>query len=526
MNVRTKPIDSVVLEDPSSDRVGFLRLSQGKGSLIVLGIFLALLMGALDQLVVLTALPNIATSLGQSNGVAFVVSSYLIASVIGIPIFGRLADMFSRRDVFLAGLVTFVVGSALAGLSQNFGELIAFRAVQGFSSDTFLIVGFVIVAVIFPPEDRARVTGLFTAVAGIGIVAGPLLGSYIVDHATWRWVFFINIPIAVVAFLVLLFTLDRLLPERQSRFDFGGAALLFGWVTTLMLALVQNSESGWAWTDTRIVALLTSACVLLVAFLLWEFRTEDSLVPLQFFRRRNIAAAGGVSVLRGAALYSLLTFITIYVGLILLHGAADAADTVRDVLYWFVIPVILGAGVGSQLLTRVGYRAVTAGGAALAVLGTFFLTQVSASTPKWQFTYGFLPTGGLILPLVPGGFGIGMTLTAAILAAQFSVSQKEVGAATAIMQFLNLLGGAVAASLLSSFQQERVAILSPSPPSLSCVNGQTPLSVCGPYFQAVQSAGVTSIQEIFMVTFALVVVALLASLFMTGRLPKRQPSML
>jgi len=191
--------------------------------LVTIGILLALLMGALDNFVALTALPKILTDFGQPNtsGV-FVISAYVIASTVAIPLFAKLSDLWSRRNVFLGGLTVFIVGSVLSGLSQNLTELIVFRAVQGFGSGGFFPVGIAIVAVVFPPETRARVIGGLSGVFGIAVVAGPLLGAAIVSYTTWRWVFYVNIPIGLAGFALIAFALGPLRPERIRKFDLGG----------------------------------------------------------------------------------------------------------------------------------------------------------------------------------------------------------------------------------------------------------------------------------------------------------------
>lgn len=487
---------------------------------MVVALFLAILMGALDQFVVLTALPNIATSLGESTGVAFVVAAYLISATVGIPIFGKLADMYSRRDVFLAGLATFIGGSVLAGLSQNLTELIVFRAVQGVASNAFIVVGFTIVAALFPPELRARIAGAFTGTFVIATIVGPFLGSFIVDHSSWRWVFYINIPIALLATGLLGGTLGRLRPDTVGRFDLPGAALLVGWISTITFALVQNSDSGWAWTDPRIEGLVIVGLALLVAFVVWELRAKDPLMPIAYLGGRLVGASGSVSFLRGAALISLYTFLAIYIGLVLLHGGADAADKVRDTLYFLVVPAVFGAAVGSQMVTRVGYRPLTTVGMGLALVGSLLLTQVTSTTPLWQFSFGVFPTGGIILPLVPIGLGIGLTFPVTLLAVQFAVPADQVGAATSIVQFLSTLGGAVGVALLTSFQEWRLAALSPAPPSASCADGSGALASCGNYYQAIQGAEFTSVHQVFIVISILLAIAFLAAFFLKGAIPR------
>lgn len=484
------------------------------GGLVVAAIFLAITLGALDQFVVLTALPNIATSLSASGGVAFVVSAYLIAAAVGILVFGRLTQMFRHRDVLLVGLLTFIVGSALAGVSQNLTELIAFRSLQGFSADCFVVVGYAIVADLFTPEVRARLTGLFTGSFVIATIAGPFLGSFIVDHASWRWVFYVNIPVAGVAALIAALALGGAAVRVRSRFDFPGTALLAGWVSALTFALVQTSEGGWAWTDPRVLGSLVAGFALLLGFVLWERRASDPLVPRSLFRSSTVTASSAVSFFRGIALFSVYTFVAIYVGLVLLKGGSAAADDVRDVLYFLVVPAVFGAAVGSQVLTRVSYRPIMLGGLGLALLGALLLTQISATTPLWSLELGFLPVGGLALPLIPIGLGAGLTFPATLLAAQFAVSKEETGLATSMVEFTQTIGGAMGVSALTSFQEWRVGSLN-SLPASSCVS---PAS-CGAYATSLQQATVTALQETFALVAVIVAVALLASWWMEGRMP-------
>ncbi len=262
--------------------------------LVLIGVFLAILMGAMDGLVVATVLPTIALDLHQVNGVTFVAGGYLISSTISIPIFARVSDISSRRNVFIVGLAIFIVGSALAGLSQNLTELIAFRAVQGFGGGGVFPVAIAMIAVLFPPETRARVIGVLSGAAGLAIVLGPLVGSYIVSVTTWRWVFYINLPFGIGAAIVLLLFLKPLRPTSPGSFDVPGAGLLSGWVGALMFALVEVSDDGMSWTNPLIVTLLAASAVLFAVFLWWELRVPEPLVPLRLMRQRTIAATSGV----------------------------------------------------------------------------------------------------------------------------------------------------------------------------------------------------------------------------------------
>jgi len=334
-------------------------------------------MGALDNFVALTALTTILDDFGQPNSGTFVISAYVIASTASIPIFAKLSDLWSRRNVFLGGLAVFIVGSVLSGLSQNLSELILFRAVQGFGSGGFFPVGIAIVAVVFPPETRARVIGGLSGVFGIAVVAGPLVGNAIVSYTTWRWVFYVNIPIGLVGFALIALTLGPLRPERVRKFDVAGAALLVSWVAAVMFPLYQIVDSGWTWTDPRVLGLLGLGAVLIVVFVFWELRAQNSLVPLRLFTHRVMSAGGGATFFIGMVFFPVATFLSLVVGNVLANGTGGSSQTVRDILYFLVIPVVVGAALGGQLLTRLTYRAVAVFGLLVGMIGMAGLTQLS-----------------------------------------------------------------------------------------------------------------------------------------------------
>jgi len=479
-------------------------------------------MGALDNFVVLTALTTILGDFHQPNSGTFVISAYVIASTASIPIFAKLSDLWSRRNVFLGGLAVFIVGSVLSGLSQNLSELILFRSVQGFGSGGFFPVGIAIVAVVFPPETRARIVGMLSGVFGIAVVAGPLLGSFIVDHATWRWIFYVNIPIGIAGFAIIATTLGPLRPDRVRSFDTVGAGLLVGWVAAVMYPLYQIADSGWTWTDARVIGLLGLGGVLVVIFIFWELRSGNPLVPLRLFRHRVMSAGGGSTFFIGMVFFPVATFLALVVGTVLAPGATGSSDTIRDILYFLVIPVVVGAALGGQLLTRLAYRAVALIGLSLAVVGMAGLTQLSTSTPLWQFQFTVIPVGGVILALLPLGFGIGMTFPVYLLAAQNQVQNADVGEAGGLIQFLQSLGGAVGLSVLASFEHTQFAALDPSPDP-SCLTTAPLFPVCGPFFSIFGKSVITAYDQTFAIMLGLLVVALVFALFLEGHLAKRLP---
>jgi MFS family permease len=494
-------------------------LTAGLEFVITLGILLALLMGALDNFVALTALPTILLQFGQPNSGTFVISAYVIASTASIPIFAKLSDLWSRRNVFLGGLAVFIAGSVLSGLSQNLTELILFRAVQGFGSGGFFPVGIAIVAVVFPPATRARVIGALSGVFGIAVVAGPLIGSAIVQYTSWRWIFYVNIPFGALGFLLIATALGPLRPERVRKFDSVGTGLLIGWVAAVMFPLYQIADSGWAWTDPRVLGLLGLGAVLVAAFVLWELRTENPLVPVRLLTHRVMAAGGGSTFFIGMVFFPVATFLSLVVGVVLAPGANGSSETVRDILYFLVLPLVVGAFLGGQLLTLFTYRAVAVVGLIIGIVGMVGLTTLSTTTPLWRFAFGVLPVGGIILPLIPLGFGIGLTFPVYLLAAQNQVESADVGEAGGFIQFLQSLGGAVGLSVLASFQSTQFKSLDPSP-NPACTSVTPPIPLCANYLTSLEGSLVRSYDQTFMVMVGLLVIALVFVLFLEGRLPR------
>ena len=500
-------------------------LSGSVAVVAALGIFLSLLMGALDQFVVITALKQIVGDLGQPGGFTFVVSAYLVTSTVAVAIFARLSDIVSRRNIFLLGMGIFIVGSIFAGVSQNLTELIIFRGVQGFGSGCFFPVGVSIIAVAFSPEMRARLTGAFSGVFGIATVAGPFLGSYIVDHSNWRWVFYINIPVGVLGMAVLASALGPFRPAVRGRFDLLGAALLSLWVSALMvpLYLVTPSEPGatplWQWTDPQTIALLVLSVLGAAVFAVYEWRVAEPLVHLRLFRDRVVASCSAVATLTRGAVFPLLTLLTGYVALVILRGDPNSADTIRNMLYFLVIPMVLGSIVGGQGLTRVTYRTLVGGGSLLMLLGLLVLTQITVATPIWAFRYDILPSGGLILGLIPLGLGLGLTFAPVTVAVQYRVPPNQVGQATGLIQFLGTLSAAVGLALFGAYQTWRQSMLDPNPPAFSCYTSFAAPS-CGPQVATFLSATVTSYVEVIDLMIVLVVMGTIGAFFLTGRLPR------
>src|SRR5438046_2065968 len=289
---------------------------------LMLGMFLA----ALDQTIVSTALPTIVGDLGGLSHLSWVVTSYLLASTVSTPIYGKLGDMLGRKPVFLAAILIFLAGSMLAGLSQSMTELIGFRALQGIGAGGLMVGAQAIIADIVPPRDRGRYMGLIGSVFAVASVAGPLLGGFLVDSLSWRWVFYVNLPIGALAVLIVVTRLHLHTPTVRHKIDLLGAALLSAAVTSLILVTTWGG-SEYAWGSPTIVGLAVAGVLLLIAFVWQETRAAEPILPLGLFRSRVFAVSNAMGFTIGMAMFGAIVFIPLYLQLV--YGASPTSSGLR-----------------------------------------------------------------------------------------------------------------------------------------------------------------------------------------------------
>jgi EmrB/QacA subfamily drug resistance transporter len=280
------------------------REASGKPSIAFVfgGLMLVLLMAALDQTIVSTALPTIVGDLGGLNHISWVVTAYLLAQTAVTPVYGKLGDMYGRKVVLQAGLVVFLLGSALCGLSQSLTELIAFRALQGLGGGGLIVSAQAAIGDVVSPRERGRYQGYFGAVFGIASVIGPLLGGFLTTNLTWRWIFYVNLPIGVLAFAVLAATLPARTERVQRRIDYMGAGLLASALAAIVLLTTLGGTS-YAWDSAFIVGLGVAAVVLLIAFVVVERRAPEPVLPMRLFRNRVFSVTAGIGFVVGFALF-------------------------------------------------------------------------------------------------------------------------------------------------------------------------------------------------------------------------------
>lgn len=405
-------------------------MSRQRVIVITLGVMLSLFMASMESTVVATAMPTIVSQLGGLSSYSWVFSVYMLTSTTTVPLYGKLSDLYGRRPIYAIGMILFLIGSALCGMSQSMNQLIAARAIQGLGAGGVLPLAFIIIGDLFTFEQRARIQGVFSGVWGVSSVVGPLLGGFLVDSVSWHWVFYVNIIPGLIAMtLVWLAWQDRARPADAPRptLDYAGAGLLTAAVALLLVGLLELGQP-MSWF------LLPIALLLFVALWYVERRAPDPVLPLSLFRDRVFAVSCLHGVLAGFAMFGSVAYVPLFVQAVLGTSATAAGATLTPMLLSWVCASI----VGSRLLLNIGFRTMGLIGMALLVIGSFLMTQVSVGTSQLVI--------GISLGLM--GLGMGLSIPAFLLAVQSSVQRSSLGTATSTVQFSRSIGGTFGVSLM------------------------------------------------------------------------------
>ena len=406
---------------------------------LMLGMFLA----ALDQTIVSTALPTIVGDLGGLNHLSWVVTSYLLASTISTPLYGKLGDMMGRKPVFLAAILIFLAGSMLAGLSQSMGELIGFRALQGAGAGGLMVGAQAIIADIVPPRERGRYMGLIGSVFAVASVAGPLLGGFFVDNLSWRWVFYVNMPVGALAVLIVLTRLHLHTPTVRHRIDILGATLLSAGVAALIMVTTWGG-SEYAWGSPVIVALAVAGVIALGVFVWWELRAPEPILPLNLFRSRVFAVSNAMGFTIGMAMFGAIVFIPLYLQLV--YGASPTSSGLR--LLPLMAGLLTAAIASGRAITRLGrYKIFPITGTAVLVVGMFLLSRLSVGTAPWLASVYMLVVG----------VGIGLVMQVLVLVVQNDVRPRDIGVATSTATFFRSVGGSFGVAIFGTIFATRLA---------------------------------------------------------------------
>jgi EmrB/QacA subfamily drug resistance transporter len=407
------------------------------------GLMTAILLAALDQTIVATALPTIVGELGGLRELSWVVTAYLLTSTVAVPLYGKISDLYGRKLLFQAAIVVFLLGSAASGFAQSMGTLIAFRAVQGVGAGGIMALTQTIIGDIVSPRERGRYMGYIGAVFGFSSVVGPLLGGYLVDNFTWRWIFMINVPLGLLALAVTQRNLRLSFTPRERHIDYAGAALLTAGVTSLLLVMVWGGET-YPWDSTPILALGAVGVAALAGFLLTERRAEEPILPPELFRDRVFAVSTAVSFIVGAAMFGAIVFLPLFLQTVTGVSATSSGLLLTPLVAGLLVSVI-GSG---RIITRWGrYKVFPIVGTAVLTLGLAMLSTMNVATPQSQVS----------IYMVVIGLGIGMVMQVLVLAVQNSVDAQHLGTATSAATFFRTIGGTVGVAAFGALLNARLA---------------------------------------------------------------------
>jgi EmrB/QacA subfamily drug resistance transporter len=414
----------------------------------IAGLMLTLLLASLDGTIVGTAMPRIIAQLNGFERYAWVTTVYLLTSTIAVPIFGKLSDIYGRKWIFMTGAIIFVAASALCGAAgdlplplDGMNQLILFRGIQGLGGGMISGIVFAVIGDIFPPAQRARFQGLFSAVFGLSSVFGPTLGGWITDHLSWRWVFYVNLPVGIAAILVLWFFFPYFRPEGVQRvIDWAGVATLIGGLVPLLLALTWVSEYGWG--APRVLGGLIVGTLVLLAFLYFESRAVEPILDLSLFRNPIFSVSAVALFMTGMGMFGAILFIPLFMQGVVGVSATESGSLLTPLM----LTLIVGSIVSGQLIARTGrYKYQAIAGLAIMTAGLLLLAGMHTDTSRVV----------VVRNMVVVGLGLGLTMPVYTLAVQNAVDRRMIGAATAATQFFRQIGGTVGTAIFTSIMLSR-----------------------------------------------------------------------
>lgn len=405
-------------------------------------LMVVLLLSALDQTIVSTALPTIAKDLHGLDKLSWVATAFLITSAVTTPIYGKISDLFGRKKIFLIAIVTFLVGSILCGFAQDMNQLILARGLQGVGAGGLFSLVLAIVGDVIPPRQRGRYTGYFGAVFGLSSVVGPLLGGFLTESLSWRWVFFINIPLGIIALITVATKLHLAVHRREHRIDYLGATLLAAGSICLLLATVWGGST-YAWNSNEIIGLLASGGILGLLFVIWERRAKEPIIPMYLFRNDIFTVSVILSLLSGIAMFASILYIPLYLQIVRGNSPTESG--------LLMIPLVVGiftaSIVSGRLTSKYGkYKIFPIIGTLLLSLGLWLFSHLQVETAEWML--------GVWMFVIGAGLGCFMQITT--LAIQNSVDHRDMGTATSSATFFRSLGSAFGGAIFGSVLVNRL----------------------------------------------------------------------
>jgi EmrB/QacA subfamily drug resistance transporter len=447
--------------------------------LIFSALLLVMLLAALDQTIVSTALPTIVSDLGGLESLSWVVTSYLLASTIVVPLYGKFGDLFGRKIVLQAAIVLFLLGSVLCGVAQNMTQLVVLRAIQGLGGGGLMVVTMAAIGDIVPPAERGRYQGMFGGVFGLATVIGPLIGGFLVEHLSWHWIFYINLPLGIAALLVIGTAFKPHIVRVKHEIDYMGAAFLASALTCIILFTSQGGTV-LPWSSPQLWFTLALGLLSIGGFIYEERLAAEPIIPLELFRHRTFVLSSLVGFIVGMSLFGSVTFLPLYLQVVKNSTPSEAGMQLLPLMGGLLITSIIGG----QIISRIGkYRYFPIMGTFLACIGMFLLASLDNATPI-RVMYLYM---GLL------GAGLGMVMQVLVLAVQNSVPFKHMGVATSGAMMFRSIGGSIGVAtfgaLFTQGLQTRLATLVPAGTELPQAFGpatvhQLPAALRDDYLQA------------------------------------------
>jgi EmrB/QacA subfamily drug resistance transporter len=504
-------------------------LSRRRVILATAGTMLALLLAALDQTIVGTAIPRIVADLNGLDRLAWVTTAYLVTSTTMTPIAGKLGDLFGRKPFLLAGMIGFVATSALCGLSQDMTQLIVFRGLQGVFGGVLFATVFTVIGDLFPPAQRGRLAGLFGGVFGLSSIVGPTTGGFITDHWSWRWVFEVNIPVGIIAVIVVLIGLPYVRSKASWReIDFFGAFTLAAGIVPLLIALSITRDH--AWTSIPVMGLLAFAALMLAAFIFVEGRVAQPIVPLHLFKNSTFSVSMIVGFLTAFGMFGSILFTPLVFQGVLGISATNSGALITPMMFG----LLSASTVTGFVMTRIKYyRFLGTFGVIVMIFGMYLMSQITPAVPAWH----------VVADLIIVGLGLGVTFPLYLTAVQTALPREYLGVASSQIQFWRNLGGTVGSAILGAvlanrlpgYITTRVTALHVPPAVLNSFPKGNANAILDPttlaklpaaFVSAIRFALSDTLHDIYLFAGAVLILALVATVFMkevplTGARPGR-----
>ena len=495
----------MTMDPMTPDSHGYL--SHRQILVVMSGLLTGMFLAGLDQSIVSTALPRITSDLGGLDELSWVVTAYLLSSTASTPLWGKVSDLYGRRPLFQAAIVTFLIGSVLSGLAQDMPQLIAFRAVQGLGGGGLMALALATIGDIVPPRERPRYQGFIAATFGISSVLGPVLGGFFADGPGWRWIFFMNIPLGAVALVVTSVALKMPHVRREHSIDYLGAAVIVASVSALLLYTAwAGPEHGW--TSEIGVTLLVGGLLLAVVFVVVERRATEPIIPMRLFDDQIFCVSNIFGFLMGASMFGAMVFIPVYLQVV--KGMSPTQSGLG------MLPMIAGLFTtsisGGRWMARTGrYKWFPSTGSVIVLVAIVLLSRLDVDSPYWYAAVSMFVMG----------LGLGLTMQVIVIAVQNSVDRSDMGAATSSVQFFRQMGGSFGAALFGAVLSSRLAVHlaeasagSDAALSSSATDVQAIDALPEPAHSLVTGAFADAMSEMFLVAVPLVVAAFVTGLFM------------